>query len=350
MRRSRSRVVQVAAWLGVIALGSWLIAQVLDVVLLAFAGLLLAVFLRGVGDPAARLLRVKPVWGVVAAGGFVVAALVAATWLVAPRIDAQVAELSRTLPEAISRLESKLEHLSWGPALRERLQGIGSILTTRQWLTQTGGLLSTTAGAVGSLLVFLFLGLFMALEPRPYIDGLLRLFPRARRARASEILRDMGQALRHWMLGKIISMAAVGVLTWLGLTLLDVPLALSLALFAAILSFVPNFGPVLAAIPALLLGWVQGGDTFSYVLVLYVAVQTVESYVLTPFVQRQALALPPALILLAQVAMGAWAGLLGLLLATPLTAAAVILMKRGYVEGVLGDSGRSSEPPITPES
>jgi predicted PurR-regulated permease PerM len=193
--------------------------------------------------------------------------------------------------------------------------------------------ISKTLGSFGSAFVFVFVGLFTALDPDLYQRGILQLIPRARRARAREILGLIAHALQMWMVGKLASMAVVGIATWVGLALLKIPLALVLALLAAALTFVPNFGPVLSAVPAILLALLQGPTTALAVAGLYVGIQTVESYVLTPLVQKKTAALPPALTIAAQLLMSTLAGGLGLIVATPLTAAALVLVTEAYVRG-----------------
>jgi predicted PurR-regulated permease PerM len=316
--------------------------------LLAFAALLLAILLRGTGRVLARNVGLKPVWGVVAVCCLGVGAAAATTWLLAPKIAAQASELGHALPNAVESLKSNLNQHSWGPDVLGRIDQLTEALTSRASLRKAGGLLSTTAGAVGGLLLWLFLGLFVALEPEPYRGGFLLLLSSSRRAHIADVLDDVGHVLRRWMLAKLVAMAAIGVLTWLGLTVLGVPLALSLALLAAMLSMVPNFGPVLAALPALLLAALESVHTTWLVLLLYLGIQAVESYALTPLLQRKAASLPPGVILIAQVAMGALAGGLGVVLATPLTAAAATLVKRLYVEDVLNEPAPDEQ--VTPSA
>jgi len=285
----------------------------------------------------ARALGLKPVWGVVGVCLLVVAVALATSWLLAPKIAAQARELDQALPNAVDSLKASLKKSSWGPELLDRVDQLTESFASTASLRKAGGLLSTTAGAVGGLLLCLFLGIFVALEPEVYRGGLLRLLSSSRRAHIGDVLDDVGHVLRRWMLGKLVAMAFIGVLTWVGLTVLGVPLALSLALLAALLSMVPNFGPVLAALPALLWAALGSAHTTWLVLLLYLGVQVVESYVLTPLLQRKAASLPPGLILIAQLAMGALAGGLGVVLATPLTAAATTLVRRLYIQDVLGE-------------
>jgi predicted PurR-regulated permease PerM len=134
-------------------------------------------------------------------------------------------------------------------------------------------------------------------------------------------------------------MLVIALLTTAGLWLLSVPLAPILALIAGLLNFIPNFGPIVALVPALLLGLTKGFDTALWVIGLYTGIQLVESYVLTPYIQQRAISMPPALLITTQVILGVMLGFLGLLLATPLTAAAMVLVRRLYIEDFLEQSG-----------
>jgi predicted PurR-regulated permease PerM len=133
------------------------------------------------------------------------------------------------------------------------------------------------------------------------------------------------------------------VLTWLGLTLLGVPLALILAVLAGLLAFIPNIGPVIAAVPAVLLSLLEGPQMALYVALLYIGVQTVESYLITPFIQRRTVSLPPALTIAAQFLLGMQAGGFGLFVATPLAAVGLTLAQRlRSPDDAPGDRARES--------
>ena len=116
-------------------------------------------------------------------------------------------------------------------------------------------------------------------------------------------------------------------------------LALSLAILAALLTFIPNIGPILALVPAALLAMMHGPDKLIYVVSLYMGIQALESYVLTPLLQQQMIDLPPALIISMQILLGVLVGGLGIILATPLTAALLVLVKMVYIEDILQDPG-----------
>lgn len=316
---------------------SWFLSGLLDVFLLGFAGVLLALLLQGSGAWLASRLGVAERWGTAAFCLIVAAAMTVSGFLVAPAIAEQLDELGRELPKAATRATTTLEGYDWGERVIRRIHRLDDLLLRQETMTRAEGVLSTSLGAIAGAVTFLFLGLFVAFEPRLYRDGLLRLAPQSRRERLNEVLDETAQTLRLWMAGKFFAMLVVGVLTWVGLMLLQVPLGLTLALLAAVLTFIPNFGPVLSAIPAVLLGLLDGPDRALHVVLLYVGVQTVESYILTPLVQKKTASLPPAITLLGQVVMGVLAGGLGVVVATPLTAVVIVLVKRFYVEDVLGD-------------
>jgi predicted PurR-regulated permease PerM len=148
-------------------------------------------------------------------------------------------------------------------------------------------------------------------------------------------MQGCGGALRLWLLGQLASMVIVGVLTGVGLWLVGLPSPFVLGLLAGLAEFVPIIGPILAAIPGLVLALSYGTEMVVWVLAVYVIVQQIESYVILPVVQRKAVSLPPALTLFAVVAMGVLFGPLGLLFATPLTVVAFVLVKKLYLVDAL---------------
>jgi predicted PurR-regulated permease PerM len=150
------------------------------------------------------------------------------------------------------------------------------------------------------------------------------------------VLERVKDTLWWWMVGRVLSMAVIGIATGVGLWLLGIPLAFTLALIAALLTFIPNIGPILAALPAVLLGLAQSPRTALYVVLLYSGIQAVETYVLGPVVDRRTVSLPPALTVIAQLLLVMVAGILGAALAAPLAAVVVVLVTMLYVHDVLG--------------
>jgi predicted PurR-regulated permease PerM len=143
--------------------------------------------------------------------------------------------------------------------------------------------------------------------------------------------------LSWWLIGKGASMLFIGVLTWIGLSIIGVPLALTLGLIAGLFSFVPNFGPILSAVPAILLAFIDSPTKALYVLILFVAVQLIESNLVTPLIERRTVELPPVLTIFAQLALTILVGAVGLILATPILAVVMVLVQTIYIQDILGD-------------
>jgi predicted PurR-regulated permease PerM len=308
-----------------------------DVLLLAFAGVLIAVILRSLAELVAEHTRLGPR---VALAAVVLTLLVIfglGGWALAGQVAEQTDQLLMTIPATVRQSTDWLRQYGWGEWLLDQAQDSAQLLRPANLISNVRSIFSTTAGALAGLVIVLFLGLYLAIEPRLYIRGLLSLLPPIRRARGHEVLGALGHTLQWWLLSKLFAMIVIGILTTVGLWLLGVPLALALGLIAALLSFIPNLGPTLATVPAVLLALQEGPILAAQVLALYLAIQTLESYVLTPYIERKTVALPPALTLIVQVALGVLVGSLGLILAAPLVAASMVLVRMLYVEDVLGD-------------
>lgn len=332
------------------ALLLWLAGHVVQVLIIAFAGVLLALFLSGIGEWVSERAGGPPrLWTAIACA--VIAALTAlVVWLTAPRVAREVDVLTRDLPRAVDRLMAHLQDYRWGQAIVERLRDAAANVRTEDAIASAGPVVWTSGEAIGGAVIVLFLGLFIAFEPRPYREGLVRLFPEGRRPGVEEALGALAHVLRRWLVGRLLAMAAVWILTWIGLAIIGLPIALTLALLAGILTFVPYVGPLISAVPAALIGLLASPTMAVWVLVVYLIAHIVEGYLMTPLVQRKAVFLPPAIILFSQMLFGALAGLLGVMFATPLAATTVVLVKKVYVEGVLGDRGAEREAGREPSS
>jgi predicted PurR-regulated permease PerM len=314
------------------------------VFLLVFASVLLAIFLYNISHFISDYTPLSPGWSLATVALGLGMAMVIGVWLTGDALGEQIEELSRRLPHSLQQLQQRLERYEWARSLLAQLPQSGQeVVEKTDVVEKAPGVLSKALGMLGSVLIFLFLGLYLAIDPDVYRRGLLRLVPLPKRPRVQDILDEIGHILGRWLVGRIFSMLVVGGITMLGLWLLQVPLPLALGLLAALGELVPNFGPLLAFIPALLLAFTDNSSHALGVLGLYLAVQGLESYVLTPLVERRAVSLPPALTITAQVLLGLLAGGLGLVLAAPLTATAMILVQRLYVEDVLHDA--MAEPP-----
>jgi predicted PurR-regulated permease PerM len=244
------------------------------------------------------------------------------------------------LPRSAQRVSDYVSQYGWGRTLLEQLPSFDDArqkVDVSSLLTGVGGFLSTTVGAIGNFFIVILLAIYLASEPRFYIRGLIKLFPKPRRHRATQVVGAVGETLRWWLIGKVASMIFIGLLTWIGLSIIGVDIALTLGLIAGLLSFIPNFGPIVSAIPALLIAFIDRPITAVYVLALYVGVQLIESNIVTPLIERETVELPPALTIVFQLALAVLVGGLGLVLATPLLAVIMVLVQMVYIQDVLGD-------------
>jgi predicted PurR-regulated permease PerM len=304
--------------------------------LLLFAGVLFAILLTAIADWINRHLHLKRVWALGLTLLFILVTFSLTIWLIGDRVSPEVQDLSQQLPSTAANLHEKLAQHSWGKAVLrsvpspEDLLSQGSEVVRKSWSAAWG-----LIGVVGSCLVIFFVGLYLAIDTSLYRDGFVRLFPVSSRPLVASTLQDAGTMLTRWLLGKLSLMCFVGVFTAIGLSLLGIPLVLSLALLAAALDFIPNIGPIASSIPALLLALLNGPMTVLWVALLYLSVQFLESYVLAPVIQRRAASLPPALLISAQVLLPMLFGFPGLLLATPLTVLLLVVIRKLYVESVL---------------
>ncbi|KQP77683.1 MULTISPECIES: AI-2E family transporter [unclassified Methylobacterium] len=224
----------------------------------------------------------------------------------------------------------------------------GAMKSPGSLLSDAGSVLGPAAtvviglfNALGNALVIVFLGLSVAADPGAYRDGLVRFVPPAHRERATALLDGMGETLRHWLFGQLITMAVIFVCTWAGLAFLGIGGALILGLQAGLLAFIPTIGPLIAGVVILLASLASGTTALFGALGVYLAVQTLESYGLTPFIQKQALDIPPATIFAGQLVLGVIFGLWGIALALPLMAVAKVLLAQLYIEDTLHEEAEA---------
>lgn len=312
-----------------------------DVLLLFFAAVLLAVFLRGLADFLGRFVNIGDTWRVLLVSVMLIAALAGAIALLAPSVADQVANLRIELPRSAQAALDYVSQFSWGQAIFAQMPSIDEFrqhIDTSSMVTSVGGFFSSTIGTIANFFIMILLAIYLASEPSFYTRGFIRLFPKKHRTRARDVLNQIGQTLHWWLIGKAGSMIFIGLLTWIGLSILGIPLALTLGLIAGLLSFIPNFGPIISAIPALLLAFIQSPVTAIYVLALYVGVQLIESNLVTPIIERNTIELPPAVTILFQLALAVMVGGLGLVLATPLLSVIIVVIQMVYVQDVLGDN------------
>jgi predicted PurR-regulated permease PerM len=308
---------------------SW---QFRDLLLLVFGAIVVAVILRTLSNPVSRSVGL-PDWAAVLTAVIAIVGVVAGgVWLFGPMISAEVRNLGVTLPEAWRAFQARTGNsVFW-----ERVSGMFAGPGGGGLLSGVRGYARSVGAGIADTVVVLVAGVYMAAQPAWYRSGALKLLPPGRRDAVNAALDQSGDALRQWLKAQLVSMLAVGVLTGLGLWVLGVPSALVLGLLAGVLEFIPLAGPVLAAIPALLLALTVDVNTALWAAGLMILIQQLEGNVIQPLVQRYAVQLPPALFLFALLGFAAMFGAVGIILAAPLTVVVYVLIKRLYVQEALG--------------
>ena len=310
---------------------------------------------RGLGAPLVVVAFLGTLFGVGAA--------------LAPTVRTQIVELRTRVPEAVDRIEvwvnarPGVAGLFLGghevaasppgaptPANARREQGAapagaGTAPTLRERITeQLSGtarylfpFLSSTLTVAAGLFLILVLAIYVGADPALYHVGLMHLFPHGSRARASVVLTRVATVLRKWLVTQLVAMVVIGVVSTLTLLALGVKAAVALGVIAGLLEFVPTVGPILAAVPAIAMGFLDSPEKALTVGLAYLVIQQLEGHVLIPMLMKEGMDLPPALTIVAQAVMALLFGFLGLMVAVPLLAVVIVPIKLLYVQGVVGD-------------
>jgi predicted PurR-regulated permease PerM len=320
--------------IGLVVLFLWL---TLKIDLVIFAGVLFGICLRRAAEALRRLVRLPIGWSLLAVVVLILAFFAGMSWFFAQGVASQIDQLAQQLPAAAEKVASMIAQSGVGKTLLQHIDTTPLTASPNTLLQSFFGVASNIAEVVGAIVIVIVLALYVAAEATRYAGAVVLLVPRARRARAADILHEAASAIWYWMLGRLFSMVMLGFMTAISLWLLGVPLPIALGFLAGIMIFVPYIGSIVSAIPSVVIAASINLTLAIYVIGLYIAVHSIESYILIPLVQRRVARLPPVLILSAQLILAVLAGFLGLLFATPLVAATLVIIRMVYIEDVLGD-------------
>ena len=318
-----------------------LVWQTIDILLLVFAGAFFRLIPFASVELVSRFTRLRHGWALLVTLLLIAALLSGFGVVAAPRISDQVDQLRERLPQAVQRIQERALKTVWGKYLL--LNGPGPTdlgASAGKIIASVSSAFSKTVEVVVGILVILVVAIYTAANPRPYVEGFLRLLPKMQRARGREILRDVAHALRSWMVGQFCRMAIIGILTGLGLWALGIPLALLIGILTGILDFVPIVGTILSAVPAVLFAFLESPTKALYVVLLYLCIHQAEAHLIMPLIQQRAVALLPVVTIVTLVLLERLFGFMGILLAAPLAVTVLLLVKRVYVDEALGDRGR----------
>ena len=329
-----------------IAVVALVLYQMINLLLLIFAAATIASIFSAARVGITRLTGLKGGLALAVAVLAVIGFLAGIFTMFGTQIAREMDTIQERFPVALASAQAQLQ--AWGveaESIRRLIdQGAGDISAI---VSRAGGYALSATSGVADFLLVLVGAIFLAAQPDIYRRGLVMLVPKSHEALTAQALDDTGHALQGWLRGQLLSMLVVSLLTFTGLWLLGVPAALGLALIAGLLDFIPFVGPIIAAIPAIILAFLAGPSTALWTLGLYLLVQQVQGNILQPLVQRYAVDVPPAVLLFAVAGAGVLFGFLGILLSAPLTVVAFVLVQRLYIQGALGKDIKVVTEPTT---
>ena len=323
------KVWQVGGIILLILILAILITKLFNVLLLVLAGILMAIYFHGCANLLHRYIKIPEKFSVLVSVLLNLILVIGFFWLIGARLQQQITELSDTLPQTLSNFKDWLQQYPIGNKILDKIDGSAH---SQKALGTAKTFFSSTFGILSDIYIIILLGLFFTAKPEIYKKGFLHLMPPKAKNKALEILEEIHNGLKNWIKGQLFGFVFIAVLTGLGLWIIGVPLILTLALLAGLSNFIPNFGPVIALVPAFLLALMQDSTTALLVVSLYAFIQIVQSAVTQPLIQQKMVNLPPAVIIFGQVAMGMLCGFWGVLLATPFLVIIMIVVNQLYVD------------------
>jgi predicted PurR-regulated permease PerM len=299
-----------------------------NIILMAFAGVLIAVYFRGLAEFLEKKLKLssKLAYVISVAGSLLI--LVLLIWFIGNTIQQQASELSDAIPNTVNTTREKLSHSIIGQRILKSSSGEGS----QKLLNAASKFFSTGFGFAGDIYIIVFFAIYFAADPSLYKKGILSLFPRTKKNTGEIMLQRIGTALKGWLKSKLISMVLISILLAGSLALVGLPVTIVLGLFAGILEIIPNFGPIVAMIPGVLLAITISTKKAVIVAMIYIVCQTLVGGFVKPLIEKKIIHLPPAVTFLSQLIMGILAGVLGIILAVPILSVIIILIDELYVK------------------
>lgn len=341
--------------LGMVFLAIWALR---DVFLLVFLAIIVAIVLQ---VPVRRLERLGLSRGisVVLTLAGAIGVLIALVLLLVPVIAAQVGDLADQLPgfvdDAQAEYDRQAAQHTWLP--RVDWEGVTEGDVNDFLVDQAGQLsrnifpfLSGVGGAITSAVFMFFIAMFFVTDPANYLEGLLTLVPRGYRPRALEIFENLARLLQRWFVGQLISMTISGLLiTLVTGVILGLPNAPALGVISGLMEFVPNFGSIVAVVPAVIIALAEDPVLVPFTILAYLVTQQIQSNVVMPRIMSRQVSIPAASILIAQIIGAALFGFLGVLLALPLAIVVMVLVREVYVYDVLNARPARLERRVRPD-
>lgn len=300
-----------------------------SVLLLVLAGALIALYFFGLADMLQRKIHCSSKVAVILSVAINIVLITAIIWFVGATIQAQISELSETLPATIQSVKEYIGSSAIGRSLLQQFNATGDSTKTLDILNR---FFSSTFGVLSDLYIIFLLAIFFMAAPSVYKKGMVKLLPTKAKEKGAKIILRINTLLKGWLKVQLIGMVFIGIATAIGLMIVGIPMVLTLALLAAIFNFIPNFGMLLALIPAVLIGLTHGIGTALIIVCIYTFIQFLQNAIQQPLVQTKMINIPPALSITSQIALGLLVGFWGILLATPVLIILIVLLEDLYIK------------------
>lgn len=296
------------------------------VFILILVGALIACYFRGFGAFIEKKTKWSTTVSISSSFIFTIIILSALFYLAGHTAIEQFAELQSTLPEIIEKSERFFSDTDVGKKFKEYIDNAqGSEVLLSEFF-------KTTFGGIGDIFVILVVGIYFTISPKVYLNGFIHLIPPDHRAEATYLIDKISVGLTKWLLGKFFAMSIIFILTSIALAIIGLPFWLALSLIAGLLVFVPNFGPIVSAIPAILVALSISLNMGLLVAGIYLVIQITEGSIITPNIQKRLVNIPPAMIILAQIFAYIFIGIWGLIFATPIAYIIMIIVQELYIK------------------
>jgi predicted PurR-regulated permease PerM len=300
-----------------------------SLLLLVFAGVIISAYFYGVAGIFQRYFKWSPKLSIALSVILNILLLVAFFWFIGARIQQQVSQLTDTLPATIQKAKEQISQIPFGDKILQQLNSSGD---SKKSVAAVKSFFSSSFGVLSDLYIVILLAAFFTASPSLYKKGLVKLLPARAKDKGTELIEKISSLLKKWLKGQIIGIFFIAIVTAIGLLIIGMPLVLTLALIAGLMNFIPNFGPLIALIPAVLIALMQGPATALIIFGMYTFIQIFQSAVTQPLVQKKMINIPPALTIIGQVALGALVGFWGVLLATPFVAILMVVIEELYTD------------------
>ncbi len=313
-----------------VAVAGLLLWQLADVALIGFFAILVAVAFCGLAEPISRYLKLPHAAAVLIVALIFIGLIAAPLTIYGNRLWAQFDEVALDIPASLESLKRTIESHPSGRLL-EGLVGGADFSKAVTPVAQNLGALAAALGTITSYATFmLFGGIYLAIDPGRYINGLIRFTPVARRERSRHFLARSGTSLRTWLFTQLLVVLMNGIFSMLGLWAFGVHAAVALGILAGVLSFIPYVGTIAAMVIGALAALTQGPQYAVYALAVLGAVSFLEGYFVTPYIQSRTLSIPPVTLLFSLFAFTVLFGTLGIILAAPLTIVVIVAIDTYY--------------------